>query len=261
MKGFLIVLLAIFFQSTTKVFELPAVSKQIYTDNLGNLYVIDDFTLYKYNSRGDLLADYSDNFLGNITTIAIGTGLKVMVYYRDNAQLAVLDNTLSPISNTVNLNFYNLGTSTLATASVQNNFWFYDPMQGALIRTTNTLHEVFNSGNLAYLLNYEINPNYMVESNNKLYLNDPDNGIFVFDIFGTCLNTLSIKGLARFQVNEKGIYFFSEGHLYFYDFLSFDQTENPIPVSGAEQVLVSGQMIFVQTDSAIMGWQVKSIDK
>ena len=258
MKSILIILLAVLIQSSTSLFEIKKESDQIYTDNLENLYLVKDYTLYKYSPAGNLLFTYSDNFMGKISSISIGEGLKVLVYYRDNGQLAVLDNTLSQIAAPVNLNFNNLGTTILATTSVQNSFWFYDPIGGAIIRTTNTINVIFNSGNLSQLLNYQINPNFMVEYSNKLYLNDPDIGIMVFDIFGTYLKTLPIKGLIKFQVAEKGLYFYSNNHLYFYDFQNFEQIDIPLPVKGAVQALVSNKMLFIQSINKVSGWDRKT---
>ena len=258
MKSILIILLAVLIQSSSPLFEIPTKVNQIYTDNLENLYVVRDFTLLKYNPSGNLLFTYSDNFMGEISSISIGEGLKVMVYYRDNGQMVVLDNTLSQIASAVNLNFNNLGTTTLATTSVQNSFWFYNPIDGAIIRTTNTISVIFNSGNLSQLLNYRINPNFMVEYSNKLYLNDPEIGIMVFDIFGTYLKTIPIKGLLKFQVAEKGLYFYSNNHLYFYDFQNFNQIEIPLPIKGALQALVSNKMLFIQTNNVVSGWDRKT---
>jgi len=261
MKSLLLVLVAFMIQTSTPLFEIPGEFDQIYTDNLGNLYLIDEFNLYKYNSAGNLHFTYSDNFLGKIGSISIGDGLKVLVYYSENAQMVVLDNTLSKISEPVNLNFNNLGTATLATTSVQNSFWFYDPLQGALIRTTNTINIIFNSGNLDQFLNYHINPNYMVEFSNHLYLNDPAIGVLVFDIFGTYLKTIPIMGLKTIQVAEKGIYFYRENHLFFYDFRDFNQSEIPLPVKGTLQALVSNKMLFIQSKHSVSGWDRKSILK
>jgi len=258
MKSILIILLAVSIQSSSPLFEIPTEVNQIYSDNLGNLYVVKDFVVSKYNPSGNLLFTYSDNFMGEISSISIGEGLKVLVYYRDNGQLVLLDNTMSRIASPVNLNFNNLGTTTLATTSVQNSFWFFDPIQGAIIRTTNTINVIFNSGNLSQLLNSPINPNFMVEYGNKLYLNDPEMGILVFDIFGTYLKTIPIKGLLKFQIAEKGLYFYRNNHLFFYDFQNFNQIEIPLPVKSALQVLVSNKMLFIQTDNAVSGWDRKT---
>jgi hypothetical protein len=261
MKFLFIALIALLFQTSTPLFEIPGETELIYTDNLGFLYLTKDFNLYKYSSSGALLFTYSDNYLGKISSISIGEGLKILVYYKENAQMIVLDNTLSQLSEPINLNFNNLGTATLATSSVQNSFWFFEPLQGELVRTTNTINIIFRSGNLDQMLNYHINPNFMIEFNNNLYLNDPEIGVLVFDIFGTYLKTIPIMGLENFQVSENGLYFYREDHLFYYDFKNFNQAEIPLPVKGALQALVSNKMVFIQMQESVTAWDRKSILK
>lgn len=223
----------------------------MYKDNLDNLYIVDDNTIKKYNTEGELLFTYSDNYLGKISSVSILEGLKVLVYYRNNAQVVALDNTLSQLSPPVTLNYYNLGTTSLVCSSSQNRYWFYDPLQGALIRTTNTFKEVFNSGNLDQFLNLNLEPNLMKEWGNILYLNDPNLGILVFDIFGTYQKTIPIKGLENFQVSEYGIYFMENGQFKFYDFKSFLIQNIEIPQEGISNALISNKMLYLQSKSGV----------
>jgi hypothetical protein len=238
-------------QSYTPAYELAEKVDLIYKDNLDNLYTVENYTLKKYNPSGELLFTYSDNFLGRISSISIGEGLKLTVYYRNNAQLVVLDNTLSQLAPPVALNFYNLGTATLVCSASQNQFWFYNPLQGSLIKTTNTFSEVFNSGNLNQILDQTIQPNLMQEWANILYLNDPQVGILVFDIFGTYQKTLPLLGLDAFQVSEYGIYFMENGQFKFYDFKSFLIQSVDIPEKEITNALITNKMLFLQTKNGI----------
>jgi hypothetical protein len=238
-------------QEYTPVFELDAHVDLMYRDNLDNLYTVDEFTIKKYDSSGKLLFTYSDNYLGKISSLSITEGLKVMVYYQNNAQLVVLDNSLSQLAPPVALNYYNLGTVTLVCSSSQNRYWFYDPLQGSLIRTTNTFTEEFNSGNLDQILNLNLNPTLMTEWGNVLYLNDPEEGILVFDIFGTYKKTIPLKGLKTFQVSEYGIYFMENGEFKFYDFKSFLIQTVEIPEMKATNVLISNKLLFIKSEKSI----------
>lgn len=249
----LLLLLSLLFanQAYTPVFEVLGKADLMYKDNLDNLYIVDDYTIKKYNTKGELLFSYSDNYLGKISSVSIGEGLKVLVYYRNNAQLVVLDNTLSELSPPVALNFYNLGTTTLVCSSSQNRYWFFDPLQGALIRTTNTFTEVFNSGNLDQVLNQKLEPTLMKEWGNILYINDPKIGILVFDIFGTYQKTLPLKGLNGFQVSEYGIYYMDKGVFKFYDFKSFLIQNVEIPEEQVTKALISNKMLYLQSEKGI----------
>ena len=238
-------------QEFTPVFELDAHVDLMYRDNLDNLYTVDEYTLKKYDSKGKLLFTYSDNFLGKISSVSIGEGLKVMVYYQNNAQMVVLDNSLSQLAPPVALNFYNLGSVSLVCSSSQNRYWLYDPLQGSLIRTTNTFTQEFNSGNLDQILNLSLNPTLMTEWGNVLYLNDPKEGILVFDIFGTYKKTIPLKGLKTFQVSEYGIYYLENGEFKFYDFKSFLIQTVQIPEMKATNALISNKMLFIKTEKGI----------
>lgn len=253
MQHTLIIFLSLFtcLQDYTPSFIVEDEVDMMYKDNLDNLYLVDDNTIRKYNTSGELLFTYSDNYLGKISSVSIKEGLKVLVYYRNNAQIVALDNTLSELSPPVTLNFYNLGTTSLVCSSSQNRYWFYDPLQGALIRTTNTFSEVFNSGNLDQFLNLNLEPNLMKEWGNILYLNDPNYGILVFDIFGTYQKTIPILGLKSFQISEYGIYFMEKDQFKFYDFKSFLIQNVEIPIEGISNALISNKMLYLQSKTGV----------
>ena len=178
-----------------------------------------------------------------------------MVYYQETGQLVVLNNTISELSPAVVLNLNGLGTATLATTSVQNSYWFYDPIQGAIIRTTNTFKEIFNSGNLDQLLGVQINPTFMIERGDRLYLNDPLQGVLVFDLFGTYLKTIPIFGINSFQVTEHGIYYLKDHQSVLYSFKNFDQTQQTIPVVKADQVLFTRGYLFIRNERKASIWK------
>lgn len=251
----LVITLFLSVQEYVPLFELKEDFNIMYRDNLENLYLVDDFTIKKFSPEGHLMFTYSDNYLGKISSVSLGVGLKVLVYYQNNAQLVVLDNSLSQLSPSVALNYYNLGTTSLVCSSVQNNYWFFDPLQGALIKTTNTFSEIYNSGNLDQLLNADIDANFILEWGNNLYLNDPKQGILVFDFFGTYIKTIPLLGLLNFQVTEYGIYYTDDDALMYYDFKSFLTEEVKLPKEFKGNVLISNKMLYLQSDSGITAFK------
>ena len=252
---FIFISLFFSFQDYTLAFELEEEVNFIYRDNLDNLYLVDDYTIKKFDTKGNLMFSYSDNYLGKISSVSIGEGLKVYVYYNNNAQLVLLDNTLSNLSPPLTLNFYNLGTSSLQCSSIQNRYWFYDPLQGAIIRTTNTFSEVFNSGNLDQLLGLDLEVNFMTEWGNNLYLVDEKNGVFVFDIFGTYKKTIPIYGLKSIQVSEKGLFYIEEKKLKYYDFESFLFQEISTPLTTIDNALISSKMLYIEQANRIIAFK------
>src|SRR5271157_882697 len=65
------------------------------TDNLGNLYVLVNNELKKFDSQGNLLKTFSDKSHGNINFVDVSDPLKILLHFRDFHQLLFLDNTLS----------------------------------------------------------------------------------------------------------------------------------------------------------------------
>ena len=74
----------------------------------------------------------------------------------------------------------------------------------------------------------------MKEYNGFLFLNSPETGIFVFDIFGTFNKIISLKDLKRFDINSDIIYYHKDSFFCSYNYRSFDEVCKSI--SKAEQV-------------------------
>ncbi len=206
-------------------FKIVGGSDFIATDVLENIYRVDQTELYKYDSQGKFQFRYSDKQLGVITSIDATYPLRPLVLYADLNYVILLDNTLSNNRGNINLVNHGIGLAMTACSSVQNHFWFYDAMQFALIRTNENFTQVSTSGNLSQILGIDLNPNFMVEFANRVYLNNPETGILVFDIFGTYIKTIPITGLDQFQVFEDEIVYFENHKLFQYNTKLFQARE------------------------------------
>jgi len=216
-------------------------------DNLFNVYTINKSEIAKYNSEGKFQIRYSDKRLGEIGQVDVEYPLKPLLNYPDLNNIAILDNTLSNNRGNIDLSRLNIAIGALAINSIQNHFWFYDAMTFSLIRANDNFQQISTTGNLAQVLGIELNPVYMVEFANRLYLNNPETGILVFDIFGTYIKTIPLKGLNRFQVFENEIVYFAKNQIIRYNTLLFKETSIPIPQNCLD-ALVQKNRIAIQTD-------------
>ena len=191
------------------------------TDQFGNYYLVGQTEIKKYNRHSELQYTYSNNVLGEIATVDVFDPLKILVYFRDFTKVLVLDNMLAPTSNIIDLTELELEETSLVCRSYNNSIWYYNPVKFELIRKGNDLITTNNSGNLATLLGKNIQPNFLVEYNNRVYLNDPVNGVLVFDIYGTYLKTIPLFNLNQFQVKDKYILYVNEqSQIERYDFFT-----------------------------------------
>lgn len=212
------------------------------TDEMGNVYALRGDVLELYNSKGASWLRNSVKTFGRITHIDAFYSLKPMVFSPEQGQLAVLDNTLSLQGSVLNLPRDGFPQVVLACMSVQNSFWFFDQRELSLIRVDPQLRKLANTGRVDQLLGISFAPTSMQEFDNRLYVNDPSEGILVFDLFGTYAKTIPLKDVESFEVRNGVLYYFSKGHLFVYDMLSFAITEHPLAAD------VQGQVLEVRVD-------------
>jgi hypothetical protein len=199
------------------------------TDNLGNIYTIKEDELIKYLPSGKFFARYSNLKLGNITTVDATNPLKLILYYRDFQQLVFLDNQLSVNSEVVSLETLGYEQTDLVCASNNNSFWIYNKQNNELHRFDENSKRITSTGNLKQVLQADLSPNFMMEHNGYLYLNSPETGIYVFDIFGAFSKIISIRNLRQFQVSEDIIYYQKDSSFCSYNYTLFEEACKTLP--------------------------------
>ncbi|MBU2649784.1 MAG: hypothetical protein KKA81_02520 [Bacteroidetes bacterium] len=176
------------------------------SDELGNIYLVNGSNLKKYDLNGNAKFDYSPMMKGEISFVDAGDPFKTLVYYEDFGIIEWLDNTLSPVSS-VNLTDLGMELASLACSSYQNGIWLYLPPFLELFRYDQYLVQGDRSGNLFKASGMNVEPDFMVERDNILYLNDPKLGIFIFDKYGTFNKRIKTAGLSSFQILNRMIVF------------------------------------------------------
>jgi hypothetical protein len=222
-----------------------------FTDQLDNVYLLKGQNLRKVSSGGTI--DYEFNVMryGNITTIDVTRPLKPMLFYKDLSQIIILDNTLSMQGSPIDLFARELGQVNAACVSVNDHFWLYNLNNFEILRTDRSFKTVVKSGNLTQVVGKNVMPNFMVEVDNWLYVNDPEKGIFIFDIYGTYARTIPVKGLDFFQVISSKIYYVKNGQLLVYDTKSFSEEVIELPVKEFTDLRVNSSRLYVLNDKML----------
>lgn len=200
------------------------------TDELGNVYALRGDELELFDKRGQSWLRNSVKTFGRIAFIDAFYSLKPMVFSPEQGQLAVLDNTLSVQGSIMNLPRMGYPQVVLACMSVQNSFWFFDERELVLMRMDAQVRQLANTGRLDQLLGFTPKPTSMQEHDSRLYVNDPGQGIHVFDLFGTYMRTIPILGATSFEVRGERIFHMVPGGFMVYDMRSFEIV--PVGMSG-----------------------------
>ncbi len=213
------------------------------TDNFGNTYLIKADEIKKYNSQGELLKIFSAKNLGKITSIDASNPLRVLVFYKDFARVLFVDDLLSQNGDVIDLLNLSLEQSDAVCTSFNNGLWFFNRQNANLVRLDENLQTVVNTGNLNRLLGATFKPNFMLEYNGYVYVNNPGEGIFIFDIYGTYFKTLPFKDILHFQVKEDRLIYFTGKELRSYDMKLL--TEAVLPFSNVSDARVEKENYYL----------------
>lgn len=242
-----VIFIIVAFNSKAQILQKEFKGNFLVTDQFGFYYEIKDTEINKYSKDGKLNCSYSNNVLGVIANVDVSNPYKVLVYFRDFTKIVILDNTLSPTSEVIDLTSIDLDETNLVCRSYNEGMWYYDPVRFELIRKNQELETTNNSGNLANLLGKNIQPNFLIEYNNKIYLNDTTNGILVFDLYGTYMKTIPLYGLQSFQVKDKYlIYSSSKGEIELYDFFTLEIMKyQPLKYNSITAVRLENKLLYL----------------
>ena len=210
-----------------KSIELQATFVEI--DNIGNVYTVKEGLISKYTIDGKFLMKNSAMAFGQITSMDATNALKMILFFKDLSQVTYLDNQLSARGDRVELDVLGYFQTTAVCRSYSDGFWLYDQTTFELTRFTEQLEVSQQSGNLAQVLDFVPAPNYMREYNNWLYVNDPEQGVLVFDWYGSYTKTIPIKGLKKIVIRADKLFYVSDTSLESYDLKTsqFAQIELP----------------------------------
>lgn len=227
------------------------------TDKLGNSFVVKGHEMFKYQPNASLQYRFSNLSYGDITFVDASNPLKILVFYKDFSRIVFLDNTLSENQSPITLQDIGLEQSSIVCSSYDNGLWIYDPVNFGLYRFDQELQIQQEIKNVHQLTRETIQPNFMVEAGDWLYLNDPEKGIFVFDLFGTFFKQVPIKGLTAFQVFGEEIYYYQHDQLNSYHVRKMSENKYSLPASGCKAVRSEKDRLMLLKDKELFIYEVK----
>ena len=211
----------------------------------------------KYSPEGDFLKSYSDNNLGRISLFDATNPLKLLVFYEPFQQMSILDNMLAPSADPIQFQSLGYNQVSLICSSHNNGTWIYDKQNSELIRFDQGFLKTSQTGNISQQLLAEINPDFLLEQNNKVFLNDSTKGILVFDIYGTYNKTIPLKGLHHFQIDNDLIIFFKDGNLNSYNMKTLEEGKISFPESQILDARTEKEKLYLLKQKSLDIYNVK----
>jgi len=227
----------------------------INVDNLGNLYIINDNKITKYDNNGNLLYNYVSPIDGDITLADVSNSMKILLFYKDFARIKYLDNALSVKGNYIALQDLSLDLASMACSSYENSVWVFDPISYQLYRINEYLQITQTSGNVIQLTGHTINPTFMAEYDNTLYISDKETGILIFDRYGGYIKTYPFKNINNFQFYDNKIIYNCGDTLKSLDLKQNDVSQLILPDKQCISAKVSLNRLFVMNKDKVNIYQ------
>lgn len=222
-------------------------------DQLRSAYVINDQgQVEKYDTSGTLVSRFAENRYGIPKSIDATSPFNTLIFYPDFSTVVAVDNKL----NARNLyRFPSMGVNQVSAAclSHDNRVWFWDQEKSQVKKIDAQYEIVHESMEMDLVLGAAVEPNFMIERDRFLFVNDPEIGIILFDLYGHYYTSFSITGLDNFQVINENLVFLSEGNLVVYDYKINDARELPLPNEGKDVVNVhlEKDRLFILTEKEL----------
>lgn len=226
-------------------------------DHLGNYYLISrSHELIKYDVSGQWVGNYRQQVLGPLEAVDVFNPLQLLLFYPELATLVQLDNMLYP-TNQFQLEAVKLSTRSLVCRSFDNNFWLYDERAFRLRKIALDLRQVVEGEWLQNQFRGSIKPNYLLEHNEQLFLNEPNLGILVFDLYGKWVRTLPIMGLDRLDAQGEFLYYCKAGKAWQWHLPTGEEKQLSYPgITEIRQIKVTAQGHYVLTRNALMHFKL-----
>lgn len=245
-------LLSIVFLSATTFTQIGTYETKaaiIAVDNFGNFYSASGNGVQKYSPDGKFICRYEEFKYGKIGMIDVSNPMKILVYYPDFMTVVIVDRYLVPINT---YNFFELGYQNVSAvaSSLDGRIWFYDNIDFRLKKVDEGGKVFRESQQLNIVLEETPNPTFMIERDNKVYVNDPNTGILVFDIFGSYEKTIPLKGLKKFQILQDQIVYFENKQLSSYNSFTLELRSLTLPdtVNVTNAVLEKSRLGILKPD-------------
>lgn len=228
------------------VASIPFESSKLWeVDLTGNIYVWDKNQIILYNSEGKLIRTFSriDKIL--VTYIDVQNPLRILLFSKDFQTIIFLDKTLSLKGDEISLTNLGYDNVSLACASSNNGFWIFDKTNNELVKFDSELNVVNRSNNLSVTLNKTLDPIFLCEQNNFVYLYDNERGLLVFDIYATYHKTIPLK-CSDFQLIGEFVFYYDQKVLKKYNHLTFEETRIELPDTNVFKIRINQQKLYIQ---------------
>lgn len=233
--------------------SFPIEADFIRVDKLGNVYGIQTTanSFFKLNEKGEMQGVFYPKYSGQIADLDVSDPFRVQLYYSSFQRLLIFDNTISLLSE-LNLNRIPGVQFTAIAGTSDRTIWAFDELNSELVRITSTIELQAISGNVSRLTGKSIQINQLQANNNYVIGLDSDNGLIVFDVFGTFSKIIPILNATSVQLIEDKIIYLKENKLFEVQIANLQTREIALPpIAKIRQVILQNNLIYLLAEKTV----------
>jgi hypothetical protein len=234
----------------TLLFEIKTDAKDFTTDKLQNIYLLDAKNeIVKLTPEGKEQFRYPNTTLGEPSYLDATNPFNLLLYFSDFQNVVTLDRTLNLAGeiNLQELGFFRVNALGMAG---DGNLWIYDEVDFRLKKIGRDGRIILQSADLSLELRQGLRPNFLIERDQQVFLNDSEIGVLVFDVFGRYLKTIPIKGLEDFQVVGRELVFLENHQLQSFHLDAYLQSplRLPAPLANSSKDISEEKKVRLEKD-------------
>ncbi|MFI5172844.1 MAG: hypothetical protein ACHQFW_10660 [Chitinophagales bacterium] len=246
------------------VLKLDVKTSFFTTDNLGNIYFINDKNEiikfsggYNGNNTDTTFITYSNKNLGRPTLIDASNAMKVLVFYPDYNSVVLLDNKLAELSvirfNNFNTVFYQ--PAAVCKESESDHIWIYDDLSRKLFKLDETGNIIAQSEPFDQLFEFGIRSPNIFAADDALYFDTDSNGILIFDTYSNLVINLPALPAKINQVTGDHLIITDGDRVFIFSIETANLVEIQSPEKNTLQINIRGENVFLRTADSISVYQ------
>jgi hypothetical protein len=191
----------------------------IVVDNMNNVYLFNTGGYKKFDKAGILSYNFISSEIGEVISMDVSATGNVILLYREVGNVIIYDKNNIEIGRFTTASL-DVNDATQVCWSADGGFWLYDGAENNLKKFDANGKVKFKGKEMSFVSAESLEPTSMLESGGKIFLSDPNHGIYVFDQFGSFVKEITTIKTVKFQILNDNVIYCTDHKVFSYNITS-----------------------------------------
>lgn len=228
-------------------------------DVLQNFYSSASGIINKIDSAGTLKFSQSIKSIGDMSDLLVINSMKLVFFSEQQQVLCYLDNTLSRNEDCMDLGSREIVSATkVARSDRPDRLWIFDDVNSRLllIPTESETQKPFVVDNVRGIIG-EGEILQMHESMGRLYIAMKEKGLYVFDLYGSLLDFISLPEIQCLSADNKAVYVVLADSMLILPNQTGEKLNIELPQKSISEIHRTGELFYVKVGQIVYKYSLK----